>query len=93
MNTAPFAKRVMGDRVFTLILRQCRFIRKEAKRFRTKLDMPESQLATQTAIAFECAVVEINPGFKSHPLAMATTLVCTQHRALSPVYGYARHGF
>jgi hypothetical protein len=66
VDAATFAKRVVRYRVFTLIFRQRSFLGKEPKRFRTNLDVPESQLATEAAIAFQRAIVEINSNFKPH---------------------------
>jgi hypothetical protein len=66
VDTAPFAKRVMSYRIFTLIFRKCGFTGKETKLFPTNRDVPESQPATETAIAFQRTIVEINPSFKPH---------------------------
>jgi hypothetical protein len=64
MDTAPLAKRVMCYLVFALIFRKCSFTGKETKRFLTNLDVPESQPAAETAIAFRRTFIEINLSFK-----------------------------
>jgi len=66
VNTAPFAKRVMSYRVFSLIFRKCSFTGKKTEVFPTNLNVPESQHAAETAIAFQRTILEINPSFKPH---------------------------
>jgi hypothetical protein len=83
MDATPLAKRMMGYRVFAPVLRQCAITEKKTKVFRPNLDEPESQSATEAAVAFHRTLAEIDPGFKPHRLAMATSAVCPQHRALS----------
>jgi hypothetical protein len=66
VDTASLAKGVMRYRVFSPIFGKLCFAGKKTKRFGTNLNVPESQLATEAAIAFQRTVVEINPGFKPH---------------------------
>jgi hypothetical protein len=82
VDAASLTKRMMSYRIFALIFRKCVFTGKKTKLLTTNLDEPEPQSATKAAIAFHCTIAEINPSFKPHQLAMATSKVCPQHWAL-----------
>uniref|UniRef100_UPI0038BD9D93 hypothetical protein n=1 Tax=Paraburkholderia agricolaris TaxID=2152888 RepID=UPI0038BD9D93 len=79
MDAALLAERMMSNRIFAPIDRQCIFIGKKAERFRTNIDEPEPRFAAEGAVAFHCALAEIDLSFEPHGLAMATSSICPQH--------------
>jgi hypothetical protein len=82
MDAAPFAKRMMRHRVVAAVLCQFAFTGKQNEVVRPNLDEPEPQFAAEVAVALCRAFADIDPGFKLHRLAMATSRIGSQHQAL-----------
>lgn len=83
MDAAALAKRMVGYRVFAVVLRQSAVVGMKTEVVQPNLDEPQAKLAAEAAIAFRSALAEVDPGFELHRLAMTASAIGLEHETLS----------